>query len=85
MGEINEPITISLIFDHTKRKSLIAKILWKDKVYKITKHGLHHTYRKGDTLFHVFSVSSDTISFRLLFNTNSLNWVLESVYDETFR
>ncbi|MFC1722062.1 hypothetical protein ACFL0C_00250 [Patescibacteria group bacterium] len=80
--KINERVSIGLIFDHNKRKTTVSKIMWKNRVYKITNHGFHHTYQKGDTLFHIFSVSSDTISFRISLDSSSLIWTLEEIYDQ---
>jgi len=82
--KIKEPVSVSLIFDHKKRKTLISKVLWNNKPYKITKQGLHHTYKKGDALVHVFSVAADTISFRLVLDSSSLIWILEETYDPNF-
>ena len=78
---IAEPISVSLVFDHKKRRHNIAKILWKNQIHKITKHGLHHTYKKGDTTIHIFSVASDELNFRLLLNGSSLIWTLDRIYD----
>ncbi len=56
-------------------------VRWKARVYKIKKIGLHHTYRKGLTLYHVFSVVTDTLFMRLVLNTDNLLWKLEEVAD----
>ena len=83
--KIKEQVSLSLIFDHKKRKNLISKVLWNNREYKITKQGLHHTYKRGDTTIHIFSVASDTISFRLSLNGSSLIWTLEETYDPNIR
>jgi len=83
--KIKEPVSVSLIFDHRKRKTLISHVLWHNQPYKITNQGLHHTYKQGSTLIHVFSVASDTISFRLVLDSSSLIWILEETYDPNFR
>ena len=83
--KIKEPVSVSLIFDHKKRKTLISHVLWHSQSYKITSQGLHHTYKQGSTLIHVFSVASDTISFRLVLDSSSLIWTLEETYDPNFR
>lgn len=83
--KIDQSVSVSLIFDHKKRKTLVAKVLWNNRVYEITRQGLHHTYKKGGTLMHVFSIASDTISFKLLLDSSSLNWTLEETYDQDLR
>lgn len=56
-------------------------VRWKNRVYQIKKIGLHHTYRQGRTLYHVFSVVTDTLFLRLVLNTDNLLWKLEAVDD----
>jgi len=82
--KIKEPVSVSLIFDHKRRKTLISKVLWNNKAYQTTKQGLHHTYKRGGTVMHVFSVTSDTISFKLTLDSSSLIWTLEETYDSNF-
>lgn len=79
--KIREPVSVSVIFDHKKRKTLVSKVLWNNKVYKTSKQGLHHTYKKGGTVMHVFTAATDTISFRLILDSSSLIWTLDQAYD----
>ena len=54
-------------------------VTWRNRTYEIIKVGLHHTYRQGRTLYHVFSVSTRTTFLRLVLNTDDLHWVLEEI------
>jgi hypothetical protein len=81
LEKISIPISVSLIFDSAARKVIPKAVVWNGRVYKIVKIGLHHTYRAGRTLFHVFSVASDTLFFRLVLNTETLHWRLEEISD----
>ena len=54
-------------------------VKWKNRVYKIGKVGFHHTCYKGKILYHVFSVASENLFMRLVFNTESLGWRLEEL------
>lgn len=72
---INEPISVGLVNNMPKY------VVWKGRNYAIEKTGLHHTYREGKTLYHVFSVSSDTLFLRLKLDTDNLSWRLEEVSD----
>ncbi len=65
-------------------KTVPIEVTWQGRKYEITKVGLHHTYRKGRTLFHVFSVESPTLFFRLVLNTDNLYWRLEEISDDNF-
>lgn len=78
---ISVPVSVNLVFDSSKRTVVPKTIVWNGRIYKITKLGLHHTYRSGRTLFHVFSVVSDDLFFRLVLNTETLHWRLEGLSD----
>lgn len=54
-------------------------VKWKNRVYKIEKVGLHHTYRTGRTLFHIFSVVTSNLFMKLKLNTDNLLWTLEEI------
>lgn len=57
------------------------KVRWQGRVYKINKLGLHHTQRAGRILHHIFSVTDGNTFFRLNFNTETLDWILEEISD----
>lgn len=57
------------------------KLYWKNREYKIIKLGMHHKYKVGNTLFHVFSVVGDYLFFRLVLNCDNLTWQLQEVQD----
>ena len=72
---IDEPVTVGSVNDGPKY------VIWKGRNYTITKIGLHHHFREGDTLYHVFSVTTDTLFLRLKLNTDDLTWRLEEIED----
>ncbi|OGD95333.1 hypothetical protein A3A48_01915 [Candidatus Curtissbacteria bacterium RIFCSPLOWO2_01_FULL_37_9] len=79
--KISAPVSVNLIFDHQTRQAFPKYVSWEGQVYQINKIGLHHTYRTGKTLIHVFSVESSTLFFRLVLNTDTLHWTLEEISD----
>ena len=79
--DLNIPISTQLIYDHKKNKVFPHKIQWKGNTYTITSIGLHYSYKKGKTLFHVFTASTEALSFKLLLNTDNLFWTLEQISD----
>jgi hypothetical protein len=81
LEKISVPVSVSFTFDSNKRKIFPKWIVWNGKLYPIVKIGFHHTFRKGRTLFHVFSVTSKTLFFRLVLNTETLHWRLEEISD----
>lgn len=79
--KISAPVSVDLFFDHRQRKVSPKEIIWEGKAYPIIKIGLHHTYRAGRILFHVFSVASESLFFRLVLDTETLHWRLEEISD----
>ncbi len=79
--EVSTPVSVIFTFNHKKQTICPTRILWDNKVYEIIRLGLHHTYRKGRTLYHVFSVETETLSLRLVLDTDTLFWKLEEISD----
>lgn len=69
---INEKVVVGM-------KEAPVWVKWRNRIYKITNIGLHHSFYQGQTLYHVFSVVSQTLFLRLKFNTKNLIWILEEV------
>jgi hypothetical protein len=76
---IDEAISVDLLSNHVRGKNYPYMLNWRGRRYMITIVGLHHTTRVGRDLIHIFSVSDGTTSFRLSFNTLTLNWRLLEV------
>ncbi len=72
-------------------------VIWKGRSHNITQIGLHHYFRQGKTLYHVFSVVTSTLFttkaeahthvsgecfMRLKLDTDSLIWKLEEISEE---
>jgi hypothetical protein len=75
------PVSVESFFDHHQRRFEPRRLFWSGKSFTLTKIGLHHTYRQGRTLYHVFSVATERAFFRLELNSESLNWSLREVSD----
>lgn len=78
---IHEKVSVNLVFNCKTGQVLPKHIRWQGRPYTITQVGLHHTYRSGRALIHVFSVSDGTMFFRLELNTETLHWTLNEVSD----
>lgn len=72
---IAEPVTVGLV-NHMPKY-----VIWKGRSYPISKIGLHHTFREGQTLYHIFSVLAGSLFLRLRLNTDNLQWRLEEISD----
>ena len=78
---INEKVSVITVYDRNKGTVVPQKVKWQGRVYDITKIGYHHKVKKGKKLLHIFSVSNDSIAFRLSFDVENLHWTLEEVSD----
>ncbi len=78
---ISEPVSVSLSYDSKRVKVYPKWVVWNNRLYPVLKVGLHHTFRRGRTLYHVFSVVSKTLFFRLVLDTETLHWKLEEISD----
>lgn len=81
LRKLNESVSVSLVYDDKTKKSLPRSIVWNNRIYRVTKLGLHHTYKKGNNLYHIFSVVASSLFFRLILDTTTLHWKLEEVQD----
>ena len=81
LQQVKVPVSVTFKFDHRHRKSFPVKVMWEGRDYPIKKIGLHHTYRQGRILYHVFSVATTAIFFKLVLNTETLAWMLEEISD----
>lgn len=79
--KLNAPVSVKLVYDHKTRTVFPQEVGWKGRVYPLIKIGLHHTFRTGRTLYHVYSAASDTLFFRLVLDTETLAWRLEEISD----
>lgn len=79
--KISEVVSVSLSFDHSKNKVYPRWVVWNGRLYPVTRIGLHHTFRQGSTLYHVFSVIAKTLFMKLVLNTDNLHWQLEEISD----
>jgi hypothetical protein len=78
---INTPISVHLAFDHQRRIVSPISLSWEGRDYVVKKVGLHHTFRKGRVLYHVFSVQAGALFFKLLLDTETLFWRVEQISD----
>ncbi len=79
--KISEPVSVSLSYNHATQKVIPRAVIWQNRLYAVKKLGLHHTYRAGRVLYHVFSVATPTLFFRLVLDTETLHWKLEEISD----
>ena len=79
--KVDAPVSVVFVYESTTGKIYPSKVRWDGRVYAITKIGLHHNFRIGRSLHHIFSVISGETFFRLNLNTENLSWRLEEVSD----
>ena len=80
--KIDSEVSVKLTYNSKEKKVYPEEIIWNGRNYPFIKLGLHHTFKKGRSLYHVFSVISETLFFKLILNTETLHWRLEQIADE---
>ncbi len=78
---INEKVSVITVYNEKNGSVIPRKLQWNGRDYLIEKLGYHHKIREGKTLFHIFSVATNSIAFRLKLDTDTLHWMLEEVHD----
>ena len=78
---LQEKVTVNLVSNCRTGQVLPKHLGWRGRSYTINKTGLHHTYRSGRALIHVFSVTDGNTFFRLELNTDTRLWMLTEVSD----
>lgn len=79
--DVKAPISVFLAYNHRKNLVCPIKLLWDGRQYTVKKTGLHYSLRKGRTLFHIFTVSTEALFFKLVLDTDSLFWTVEQIGD----
>jgi len=79
--KINEQVDCITIYKKLGGIVMPYKIKWNGRSYLIKKLGYHYKTRVGRIIQHYFSVSTDTLAFKLRFDPENMQWILEEVSD----
>lgn len=78
---LSEKVSVVSSYNHRTQEVKPVSIAWAGRIYPVLKVGLRHTYRAGTTRYHVFSVVSSQLFFRLTLDTETLHWTVSEVSD----
>lgn len=67
------------VFDHRTRQVVIRRITFDGREHAIVRAGMHYTQKRGRTLEHVYCVVSREGAFKIVLNTETLQWTLHEV------
>ena len=81
MDNIKKPVSVIFYFNHKTRSAKPYKVLLNDTPYLIKKIGLHYKTKVGNDLMHIFTVNTESLFLKLIFNTSNLSWHVESIKD----
>jgi hypothetical protein len=83
MNEVlNEKVSVITVYNYDTGLVMPKRLKWHGREYTLTQLGYHHRVRYGRTLMHIFHVTDGSTTFRLRFDTDTLHWILEEVYNE---
>jgi len=78
LEDINEQIDVLVAF--TRKTVVPLSFTWGTKKFSIKKVNIKYSRRIGQTLHHIYAVSSINAYFKINFNTENNKWMLEEVY-----
>lgn len=78
---VDAPVSVISKYDHRKGLSMVVKLLWEGKEYKIIKTGYAFKRKEGSKLLHVYNVECKTLSFQLVLDTSNQSWRVERISD----
>lgn len=80
--EDQKPVSVILYFNQKTKTAKPVKMVLNNEILDIKNIGLHHKVKVGDTLFHIYSVSTENLFIKLAFNTTNLHWHIEELKDK---
>lgn len=81
LEKVFEKVSVVSSYNQEKDNFTIYKMGWRKREYFIKRMAYHHKVREGRNLFHIFHVTDDNLDFRIRFDTENLEWILEEVSD----
>lgn len=78
---INEQVSVAVIFSKGSRKVRPFKVRWHDRDFEITSVDYHYKYKEGRSMIHVFSATDGVNYFELKYDSENLKWILGRVSD----
>ncbi|MCL4364576.1 hypothetical protein M1328_05060 [Patescibacteria group bacterium] len=81
LEKVFEKVSVLSLYNHEKNRFIPYKMRWRLRDYFIKRLAYHHKIREGRNLFHIFYVSDGNLDFKIRFDAESLNWILEEISD----
>lgn len=81
--KIDQEASVVMYYSARKKVALPHLISWQNREYSVGEIGYHHKVREGRTLFHIYELvdSTNSLWFRMKFNTDNLHWIVEAISD----
>ena len=81
LARLAAPVSVLLLYDHISGQVRPWRLRWDGEGHQVLRVGLHHTYRRGRALIHVYGVVTDSLYYRLELDTETLRWTVEEISD----
>lgn len=78
---LSEPVDVIALFTRGQNHLKPLRVKWKNSAYSIRSIDYVYREKRGRILFHVFSCITDSLFFKLCFDTESLIWIVEEISD----
>ncbi|MFH0750058.1 MAG: hypothetical protein V1917_04085 [Candidatus Gottesmanbacteria bacterium] len=74
---IEEPVSVATAL--TSKTMVPERVEWRHHIYTCLRCTMHYTTRDGETLLHVFFMTTKEACMQLIFNTATLRWTIQSI------
>lgn len=81
LESIDEKISVVMIFSQKNNKAYPYKMLWRQSEIIFSEITYHHLVREGRVVSHIFHATDNTNDYKLILDTQTLNWKLIEVSD----
>lgn len=80
---LDEPVSVICTYNCSLKRFTPLQIGWANDTYKLGKIDFYHKTRSGTKVLHHFSMADTEgrMYFKLCFDADTLNWVLEEYMD----
>lgn len=76
---LNEPVSVIATYNASLKRFTPLQVGWANETYRLGRIDFYHKTKSGTKILHHFSVSDaeSRMYFKLCFDADTLNWILE--------
>lgn len=79
--KLSEPVDVIALFDRKGQHLKPIRIKWNNRPYAVSSVDYVYREKRGRTLYHIFCCLTDSVYFKISFNSERLIWSVEEISD----